>query len=307
MKGDSMPQQKRISCLGLMALIAWLMAVTSSAGVPAQQTAASEKTQPVALPAATEEFLGELSPQTEAPGPEITKRPWKEFFSMAKLEADYSFDPASLRFAARAKQGQKGVLVGDGKGKGTFDGIESILIGPGGQHVIFSAKRDTKWVKIMDGKELGPAFDKLGAGYWFFGDAGLEHHAYAARRGPEWLMVAHGKESPEFEEVGFPRFSPNAKHLTYSASLGPKKWVMVVDGNKGPEFEEVSPSVFRPDGERLAYRGKRNKGREVLVLDGKETAEFEYASQRVDPTDPSWGAKKEFDYAGQLVFSPDSQ
>src|SRR5207253_203473 len=197
-----MGQQKRIFCSGLIALIAWLVPGPSSGGVPAQQTGAGEKNRPVALPAAKEELLGELSPQTDAPGPEVTKRPWKEFFSMAKPEADYSFDPVSLRFAARAKQGQKWVLVIDGNEKGTFDGIESVLIGPQGQHVIYSAKRDGKWVKMMDGKEIGSAFDKLGPGFWFFGEAGLEHHAYAAKRGEKWLMVADGKESPEFEEVG---------------------------------------------------------------------------------------------------------
>jgi len=291
---------------GILVIVFCLIFQPGIHGQPAGQESAAEKSQSAALPAAKEELLGELSPQTEAPGPEITKRPWKEFFSMAKPEADYSIDPVSLRFAARAKQGQKWVLVIDGKEKGTFDAIESVLIGPQGQHVLYSAKRDTKWVKMLDGKEIGPAFDKLGAGFWFFGDVGLEHLAYAAKRGEKWLMVADGKESPEFEDVGAPRFSSNAKHLTYPASLGQKKWLMVVNGNRGPEFEEVSPPVFSPDGERLAYRGKR-KDREVLVLNGKETAEFEYASQRIDPTDLGWGAKKEFDYAGQLVFSPDSQ
>jgi beta-barrel assembly-enhancing protease len=47
-----MRQQKRIFCLGLMALIFWLMPATSSAGAPPQQTGAGEKNRPVALPAA---------------------------------------------------------------------------------------------------------------------------------------------------------------------------------------------------------------------------------------------------------------
>jgi len=301
-----MRQQKRIFCLGLLVLVAWLTAVLSPAASPPSQTSASEKNQPVALPAAKEELLGELSPQTEPPGSEITKRPWKEFWSMANPESDYSFDPESLRFAARAKQGKNWVLVVDGKEKGTFDGIESVLIGPQGQHVIYSAKRDTKWVKMMDDKEIGPAFDKLGAGFWFFGDAGLEHYAYAAQRGEKWLMITDGKESPEFAEVGSPRFSAKAKHLTFSASLGPKKWVMYVDGNKGPEFEDVGPPVFSPDGERLAYRGKRSKDREVLVLDGKEMSEFDYGDHPVNNV-PGFGVPKEFDSSGQPVFSPDSK
>jgi len=309
-KEDSMRQQKRTFCLGLMALIVWLMAVTSSVGAPPQQTGAGEKNQPVALPAAKEELLGELSPQTDVPGPEITKRPWKEFLTTGwttpKPEADYSFDPASLRFAARAKQGQKWVLIVDGKEQRTFDGVESVLVSPLGQHAVYSAKRDNKWVKMMDDKELGSAFDKLGGGFWLFGDARLDHYAYPAKRGDKWLIVADGKEGPEFKELGHPYFSRNGQRLVYPASPGKNKWVMVVDGNKGPEFEEVSPPVFSPGGERLAYRGKRNKDREVLVLDGKETTEFEYGSRLVDPR-AGWGSKKEFDHAGQPVFSPDGR
>jgi rRNA maturation protein Nop10 len=329
-----MRQQKRIFFLGLMALIAWLMSVSSSAAARPQQAGAGEKNQPAALPAAKEELLGELSPQTEVPGPEITKRPWKEFWGTAKPEADYSFDPGSLRFAARAKQGQKWVLVVDGKERGTFDGIESVLVSPLGQHVVYSAKRDNKWVKMMDDKELGSAFDKLSGGFWLFGDAGLERHAYAAKRGDKWLMIADGKEGPKFKELGHPYFSRNGQRLVYRASPGKKKkWVMVVDGKVGPDFDEVGRAFFSSDGRRLAYRAKRGDKRELFILDGKEGAEFEAvgfprfspdgqhfayrAIARSTQTDVGWfpwwvmvvdGEKgREFEEVSPPVFSPDGQ
>jgi len=275
---------------------------------PANPESADEKTKSAALPAAKEELLGELSQQTEPPGPGGTKHFWnKQFWSSAEPEADYNFDAVSLHFAARAKQGNKWVLVVDGKERNTFDGIESVLITSEGQ-VVYSAKRGDKWLKMFDDKELGSAFEKLGGGSWFAGDAGLAHHAYPAKRDKKWLMVVDGKEGPEFAEVGFPHYSRNAQHLAYRA-MSQKgesggqyviRWIIVVDGDKGPEFEEVSSPVFSSDGNHIAYRGRHEHNREVLVLDGKQTGDFECACRSED-------GKQAFDREGQPVFSPDGK
>jgi rRNA maturation protein Nop10 len=282
----------------------FLLALTSIKLASAQES----KPASAPLPAPKEELLGELSPQTEPPGLGGTKHFWnKEFWSTAEPEADYNFDATGLRFAARAKQGNKWVLIVDGKERGTFDGIEAVLVTSHGQ-IVYSAKREDRWVKMLDDKELGPTFEKLGGGSWFSGDAGLEHHAYPGKRGKKWLMVVNGKEGPEFFEVGLPHYSPSGQHLAYRAmsqkgeSSGQFviRWLIVTDGDKGPEFEEVSPPVFSSDGNHLAYRGRREHNREVLVLDGKQIGDFEYASH----TDEG---KQEFDREGQPIFSPNGK
>ena len=231
--------------------------------------------QPGSLPPAKEELLGELSPQTDVPGPRTAGGLLREYFSSASPEADYAFDPGSLRFAARAKQGTKWVLIVDGKERGVFDGVESILVSPGGRHVNYSAKRAGRWVKMLDDKELGPAFDELGGGSWLFGDVDLEHYAYPGLRGKRWLMVADGKEGPEYERVGSPSFSRDGRHLAYAAKRMKGEEVVVLDGKEGPVLESANSPRFSPDGQHMAYHAKHEKKREAIITDGKEGPEFE--------------------------------
>lgn len=335
-----MPQQKTISCLGLVGLLVWLMAATSSAGTQPQQTAAVEKNQPITLPTAKEELLGELSTQTDVPGPAIARRDWKQFLkdpNPVEREADYFVDSASLRFAVRAKQGKRWVLVVDGKEKDVFDGIASVFVSPGGQHVVFSAKRNEKWVKMLDDRELGPAFDELGGGFWFWREAQLGHYAYTAKRGKKWLVVADGKEGPEYEEAGRPVFNSNGHHLAYRAKNTNNREFIVLDGKEEAAFEEVSAPHFSPDGQHVAYRAKIAKRHEMIILDGKEGPQFEKVSRPQFSSDgkhiayaASRGKGKvkqgdseiyfvpevvvldsnegpEFEHVRQLVFSPDGQ
>jgi WD40 repeat protein len=279
---DSMPVQEGfVVCLGLMAVILGLTPFKLSAGAP-PQTTASEKNQPVALPVTKEELLGELSAQTDVPGPAIAERGWKEFLIdpyAVEHGTDYFVDSASLRFAVPAKQGKRWVLVVDGNEKKLFDGIESVLVSPGGQHVVFSAKRDEKWVKMLDDKELGPAFDELGGGFWFWGAAELGRYAYAAKRGKKWLIVADSKEGLEYEEVGRPVFNSDGHHLAYRAKNTKNGEVIVVDGKEQAEFREVGAPHFSPDGQHLAYWAKIAKKHETIVLDGKEGPQFEKVSR----------------------------
>ncbi len=239
-------------------------------------TAAQENKTGAALPAAKEELLGELSPATNVPGPDIAGgKGWKAAWGRPDdPQSDYFIDPVSLRFVARATQGKEWVLIVDGKERGqTFEGIERILLGRGGQNLVYSAKRGGQWVKILDDKELGPTFGELGGGFWVWGDAGLEHYAYRAKRGKKWLIVADGKGGPEFEEVSRPVFSAGGRHLVYWAKREKKHELIVVDGKEGPEFEKVGAPHISPDGQRLAYAAKRRK-KWVIVADGKEGPTF---------------------------------
>jgi WD40 repeat protein len=297
---------------------------TISAQQPTGQESAGEKSHTAALATAKDELLGELSPQTDVPGPEIERHGMKELFgsSAGKPNADYSFDPGSLRFIARAKQGQKWVLIVDGKEKGVFDGLSSVLLYE--DHIIYSIKRAGKWVLVLDEKELGPTFDEIGGYHWIFGKAGFEHFAYSAKRGAKWLTVADGKEGPEFDEVGFPQFNGNGQRLAYAAKRG-KDWLMVADEKEGQAFEDVGGPAFSPDGVHLAYVAKRKKNSEVLVVDEKAQAEFQtvhYPAFSSDSQHMAYSVKRdknrefiivdgregpEFVEARSPFFSPDSQ
>src|SRR5260370_36036614 len=141
MKEDSMRRQERIFCFGLMGLLVWLMPVTSSAGAAPQQTGAGEKSQPVALPAAREELLGELSDEP-------------------KDAAEVVLSNDGMRFAAKIKRGKQCVLVVDGKEGPVSEDFAGISFSrPGARHIIYAVKRSGKWTEMMDGKELGAQFD----------------------------------------------------------------------------------------------------------------------------------------------------
>ena len=125
-----MRQQKRIFCLGLIALVVWLMPSPSSAGTPRQQTGAGEKNQPVALPAAREELLGELSDEP-------------------KDVAEVVLSNDGMRFAAKIKRGKQWVLVVDGKEGPVSEDFAGISFSrSGARHIIYAVKRSGKWTEI---------------------------------------------------------------------------------------------------------------------------------------------------------------
>ena len=151
-----MRQQKRIFCLGLIALIVWLMPATSSAGAAPQQAGAGEKNQAVALPAAKEDLIGELSDEP-------------------KEVADVVLGSDGLRFAAKIKRGKQWILVVDGKEQRAFDDISGIveqlglksfvLIGlsMGGRNgMYYTAKRPEKIQKLVI-VDIGPEISKRAA------------------------------------------------------------------------------------------------------------------------------------------------
>jgi hypothetical protein len=288
----------------------------------------------VQLPAAEEQLLGELSPNTDVPGPEMKRSILKSLLNSPDTEEDYVFNSTGLRFACRAKRGDKWTLIVDGKERAAFDGIKSMLISPDGEKVVYSAKQSGKWVKMLDDKEIGQPFDDLGGGYWSFGDSGLQHYAYAAKRGAKWLVVNDSKEGAEFEDVRAPRLIRG--RLVYAAkvkkSSGPDKWTMVVDGQKGGEYDAVGIAVLSADGQRIAYNATHKKATNLgfdthmlVVIDGKEGSVYEEVGMPVFSSDGRHVAyrarrekkrmlivldgkeEKEFEEVGLPVFSPDSQ
>jgi hypothetical protein len=205
----------------------------------------------------TEEFLGELSRETEPPS---------EFVSIA-----------GTRFAARAKRGNKWVLIVDGKEGSPVDDIPAApTITPEGRHVIWIAKRAHGYVPLIDGEELGPSFEDLdGIAIVLGSHDALANHAYAGRRGGNWHMIVDAVEGPGFSAMHRPVMSPDGKRVAYAAMKANTRWSMVVDGQSGPEFEALSLPVFSPDGRQVAYMAKRDNKHHLLMLNGIEGPVYE--------------------------------
>ena len=271
-----MRQQKQIFYLGLIVLVVWLRLATASAGAAPQQTAASEKNQPVALPPAKEDLIGELSDEPR------------------EVE-DVVLGSDGLRFAAKIKRGKQWVLVVDGKEGPTFEDIAGISFSvPGAQHVVYAAKQNGKWKEMLDGKELGPDFDapvpdpsknprNAAGAMWMPPPPAPPGSAGSLLNGVDAMGMLYTMLSTRYTQPVAPtaKNAANAiqgsswvwqndalQHHAYGGRLG-KTSLMIIDGKGATDFGEVGGPVFSADGKRLAYAVKRQKEWR-MVMDGAE-------------------------------------
>src|SRR5260370_1111117 len=192
MQEDSMRQQKRISCLGLMALGVWLMPASSFAGASPQQTGAGEKNQPLSAgplwtPAPyTPGSIGGILNALDAVG---------MFSTMISTRFGQNVAPTSTD-AAKQMQGSFWLWQGD-----TL------------QRHAYGIRRGKTSLMIIDGKE-GPGFEDVGAPAV---SPDGQRVAYAAKLDKEWRGGSDRGEGPRFHEIGTPAFSPDGLRLSHSA------------------------------------------------------------------------------------------
>jgi S1-C subfamily serine protease/WD40 repeat protein len=192
-----------------------------------------------------------------------------------------------------------------------------------GRHLAYGARRGDKQFLVVDGKEGKeyelpinqrgilplPTFSPDGSRLAYY----VQYSANAGK-GPRlpgsakdcWRVVVDDKEGEEFDEApgrsgmaqvrfGTPVFSPNGKHIAYTACFGLESCV-VLDGVVGKKYRSAGLLTFSPDSRHLAYvaaSGSGNRFDYLVVRDGKEGKT--YPGMMVN--DPEDG----------LVFSPDSQ
>ena len=92
-----------------------------------------------------------------------------------------------------------------------------------------------------------PSFNKSGNSY-----------VYAARNGSRMFYVVNGKESPAFDKVLTPMFTPDGRKIVGRVRKDGKRFVVVVDENgqvvrQHPDHEMVFNPVFTADGKSVAY------------------------------------------------------
>lgn len=87
--------------------------------------------------------------------------------------------------------------------------------------------------------------------------------AVVGREG-RWHVVANGQESPAYDEVRWPAYSKDGKHLAYAVRQV-DKWSVVLDGKAGPHFDRVEPPVLSSAGDVLTYVAERGGKQHVVV------------------------------------------
>lgn len=142
-------------------------------------------------------------------------------------------------------------------------------------------------------KDLGPAPKTLVV-YWAVSPDG-ERLAYKATNGPKASMFCDGIEGPAYDDVGWPFFSADGRHVAYCAKRRDEKfkdhWSVVYDGKEGPSYDEVrwaivqlpAPFLFSPDSRHLAFAARRDdpdgKPKWFVVYDGKESRTYDDVQQ----------------------------
>jgi len=178
------------------------------------------------------------------------------------------FSPDGKHVAYRAKLADRWCVVVDGHEGPPFSAIGHGVFSPDSQSVAYSATTEAgKWAVVVDGK-TGPLWDGWRAGPVFSPDG--QRLAYGADRGElgkdakRARMIVDDQESPAYEMVSLPGFSPDSKHVAYAVRADDKSWV-IVDGEDGPKYDALpGPAVcsrraaFGADGslEYLAIRGR---------------------------------------------------
>lgn len=170
-----------------------------------------------------------------------------------------------------------------------------LVFSPDSKHLAYAAKRNGKWVVVVDGQE-GAEYDDIGVGSPAFSPDG-KRIAYSEKTDAKapWAVVADGQAGPEFDAISNPSFSPDGKHLAYAAVQGghfDKQQVLVVDGQEGEGHSAIGNWTFSLDGRHLAYvahvggnlnvgcivpglgAGPFCGGKYAVVLDGRVGAEY---------------------------------
>ena len=261
--------------------IAVVLVVWVSSALPVlAQTQPANPTPPEtpAFPAAniTERVVGEASPDSQV--------------VLARSSDDH------IVWVEKQKGKGKTVRMDSKQLGAVYDDVEHLSLSDDGNHVIFTAKRQSKWVLVVDDRErtaeyrsitepllsadgqsfaavacqdkkcrllingqpVGGEFDEIIS--VAFSDGGA-HYSFVGRRKKTWVSVVDGKESTlELEEVIYSLVSPDKAHVALLTVIKKRKLAWDVDGMTGPHFDLVSDIAFSPDGKHFAYAGAERKG-----------------------------------------------
>ncbi len=235
-----------------------LLAIAFSLSVLAARTAQAQS-NPATPPASPfhEDLLAEISPGAEV------KLTYASNHHLAWVEN---------------LSGKRTVRLDAKKQGGEYDDVQRLEISRDESHFVFSGKRGSEWIFVLDGQEHANGYTYIASAAFQPGGTSI---AYTACKEKKCHLIVDGAETgAEYEEISYPRYSPDGKRIAFLAKQG-KKWIAVVDGKQlGPELDQVAFTSwgFSRSGTRFYCTG-REKNIWLHVVDGTSTPGFEAISR----------------------------
>jgi hypothetical protein len=175
----------------------------------------------------------------------------------------YSHDGERAAYSAKAKDAGF-IMVLDGVKGITYDEVRDPLFSPEGGHLAYAARDKDGWFAVLNGDEGKRYLDIWGLA--LSSDGRLAYVARDSREGKDvQLVVIDGQEENAYRYDWYgqgiksgPLFSPDGKHIVYTANDGGSAEYTVVDGLQhlmpwvhmgGLNWGEGSPIVFDSDNE----------------------------------------------------------
>ncbi len=142
--------------------------------------------------------------------------------------------PDGLHFAGVISRGggKQAVLVDGEQLGGEYDQIADVCFSETGTHVAYAAKKNGKWLLVVDGKPQDERFDEMGMAFntgpyswrmWYAtlieeSRGRLAHIVYVGRKGASWHVVLDGKVGTGFEGElrQQPVLSADGQHVFYT-------------------------------------------------------------------------------------------
>jgi hypothetical protein len=235
-----------------------------------------------------------------------------------------TFSPDSRKFAYQARENAKWFVVANGERQNSYDDIHprSLVFSPNGERLAYVVGSGLEQAVVVDGKQE-KTYDSISS-ITFSPDS--QRLAYWAGFGQWRVVVTNGRQGKPYQERGISylgggklwvsaefrglAFSPDSKHLAYSAISGPwdkmieGKWLThnentfaVVDGReqRNRYIEIYDGPIFSPDSQRQMYTA-RGEPPSPPLLDYSVVVVNEVEQEHYDDV--------EF---GTLHFSPDSK
>ncbi len=217
---------------------------------------------------------GELAPHKIFPLSKIQEKVIGEITAGSKVAGARTTEN-HLAWGEKAKDGSHIVRL-DGKQVGAaYDEATNLGFSADQEHLIWTAKRGSKWLVVVDGEEKSRPYGKLTAPTI---NANGKHFAVGACEQKRCKLVVDGEETgPEFEDISYPGFSADGAHFVYGGKRD-KQWILLLDGKQiGPEMRDFHSWKFSPEYSRVAVAALFKDGW-TWVVDGVAGPTYEVLS-----------------------------
>lgn len=150
--------------------------------------------------------------------------------------------------------------------------------------IIFSAKKDGKYVMVINGNE-SRSYDYIESDKYKNRDTYHLHKwatssdhqefAYAAKEWDKWMVVRNQMEWEKFDDVWILTYAPTWTGFTYTAKSG-NVWRIIRDNILlDTAYDSIDHITYWSDAKKLAYVGHRN-GKYYVNSEGMESVAYGY-------------------------------